>query len=73
MALYLDSPEVRELYTHPIRLWGICLILLYWVSRMVMMAHRGIMDDDPIVFAVKDRVSRYCGVLILIVIIAGIM
>ena len=73
MALYLDSPEVRELYNHPARLWGICLILLYWVSRMVMMAHRGSMDDDPIVFAVKDRVSRYCGVLILIVIIAGIM
>lgn len=73
MALYLDSPEVRELYTHPTRLWGLCLILLYWVSRMVMMAHRGIMDDDPIVFAVRDRVSRYCGVLILIVIIAGIL
>ena len=73
MALYLDSPEVQELYTHPTRLWGICLILLYWVSRMVMMAHRGIMDDDPIVFAVRDRVSRYCGILILIVIIAGIM
>ena len=73
LALYLDSPAVQELYNHPARLWGICLILLYWVSRMVMMAHRGIMDDDPIVFAMKDRVSRYCGVLILIVIIAGIM
>ncbi|MEP9374140.1 UbiA family prenyltransferase [Mesorhizobium sp. KR1-2] len=73
MALYLDSPAIRELYSHPTRLWGNCLVLLYWVSRMVMMAHRGIMDDDPIVFAVKDRVSRYCGILILIVIIAGIM
>ena len=73
MALYLDSPAVQELYNHPERLWGICLILLYWVSRMVMMAHRGWMDDDPIVFAVKDRVSRYCAALILIAIIAGIM
>ena len=73
MALYLDSPAVQQLYNHPIRLWGICPILLYWLSRMVMMTHRGRMHDDPIVFAMKDRVSRYCGVLVLIVIIAGIL
>lgn len=71
MALYLDTPNVRELYAHPVYLWGICPILLYWVSRMVMIAHRGRMDDDPIVFAVKDRTSRYCGALVLFVILVG--
>jgi 4-hydroxybenzoate polyprenyltransferase len=71
MALYFDSPNVRALYPHPDYLWGLCPILLYWVSRMVMMAHRGVMDDDPIVFSVKDRTSRYCAVLVSLVVAAG--
>lgn len=71
MALYLDTATVRALYHQPNYLWGVCPILLYWISRMVMMAHRGLMDDDPIVFAVRDRVSRYCGAMTLIVILAG--
>jgi 4-hydroxybenzoate polyprenyltransferase/phosphoserine phosphatase len=56
-ALYIDSPEVAEIYTRPQILWGVCPILLYWVSRIVMVTHRGWMSDDPIVFAVRDRVS----------------
>lgn len=71
MALYLDTPIVRDLYRNPVYLWGICPILLYWISRMVMIAHRGRMDDDPIVFAVKDRTSRWCGAAALAVILAG--
>lgn len=65
MALYLNSPDVLELYASPEWLWGICLILLYWTGRVTMMAHRGEMHDDPIVFAFRDRVSRVCGVLVL--------
>lgn len=64
MALYINSPDVRGLYASPVLLWGICLVLLFWVSWMVMTAHRGQMHDDPIVFAVKDRTSRLCGVLV---------
>lgn len=65
LALYLTSPDVTELYAEPAMLWGICPILLYWLSRMVMVAHRGGMHDDPIVFAVKDRTSWICGGLVL--------
>ncbi len=64
MALYLNSPTVQQLYTTPGPLWGICLVLLYWLSRMPMITHRGRMHDDPIVFAAKDGVSRACGVII---------
>ena len=35
MALYLNSPDVLELYDRPQALWGICLVVLYWISRMV--------------------------------------
>jgi len=66
LALYLNSPNVLELYSKPYLLWGVCPVLLYWISRTVMMAHRGLMHDDPVVFAVKDRTSQFCGVLVLV-------
>ena len=71
MALYIYSPEVRTLYVRPEALWGICLVLLYWISRMVMMTHRGHMHDDPIVFALRDRVSLICLGLIVVSAVSG--
>jgi 4-hydroxybenzoate polyprenyltransferase len=53
-AFYLNLPEVNALYPHKKWLWLISPVLLYWLSRMWMKTHRGQMDDDPIVFAVKD-------------------
>lgn len=71
LALYLNSPAVKTLYAQPLLLWGVLPVLLYWVSRMVMRAHRGQMDDDPIVFAVRDRVSQFCGVAVAVLALAG--
>ncbi len=56
-ALYVDSNRVRALYRHPGALWFIAPILVYWVSRVWLLAHRGELDYDPIVFALKDKVS----------------
>lgn len=68
-ALYINSPESLELYSRPQVLWLICPMLLYWISRVWVQAHRGLMDDDPVIFAVTDRVSQaviaLCGLLIL--------
>jgi 4-hydroxybenzoate polyprenyltransferase/phosphoserine phosphatase len=64
LALYINSPAVSLLYANPPVLWGICLVLLFWISWIAMVTHRGEMHDDPIVFAVKDRISRICGFLI---------
>ncbi len=66
LALYLESPLVRKLYSAPQLLWPVLLVMLYWVSRMVMIAHRGRMHDDPIVFAFRDKVSRGCGVILIV-------
>ncbi|WP_236938148.1 UbiA family prenyltransferase [Frigidibacter mobilis] len=71
MALYVNSATVSQIYTAPHMLWGICLVLLYWISRMVMVAHRGKMHDDPVVFAIKDPVSRSCVILMAALGIAG--
>ncbi|MEM7523330.1 MAG: UbiA family prenyltransferase [Pseudomonadota bacterium] len=56
-ALYINSPKVSGLYARPELLWLVCPLLLYWVSRMVMVTHRGDMTDDPIIYAARDRIS----------------
>lgn len=65
MALYVNSPAVTVLYSRPEMLWGICGVLLYWISRMVFITHRGQMHDDPVVFAARDRVSQVLFLVIL--------
>ena len=62
-ALYINSEQVRPLYSTPEVLWLICPLLLYWISRMVMMTHRGHMTDDPIVYTARDRVSQ--GIIVM--------
>jgi 4-hydroxybenzoate polyprenyltransferase len=57
LALYLNSPAVLALYREPNALWLLCVLLLYWLSRVWLKGHRGEMHDDPVVFALKDRVS----------------
>ncbi|WFU38814.1 UbiA family prenyltransferase [Bradyrhizobium sp. CB82] len=56
-ALYISSDTVHRLYRRPDVLWLICPILMYWLSRILILAHRRAMDDDPIIFALKDRNS----------------
>jgi 4-hydroxybenzoate polyprenyltransferase/phosphoserine phosphatase len=68
LALYVNSPAVLPLYSRPDALWFLCPLLLYWVSRVWLVAHRGDMHDDPIVYAVKDRVSRLVVLAMAIVI-----
>jgi 4-hydroxybenzoate polyprenyltransferase len=71
MALYLNSPEVGVIYQSPRILWGICPILLYWVSRTVMITHRSRMHDDPAVFALRDGVSQVCLLAVVALVLAG--
>ncbi|MFT7041230.1 MAG: 4-hydroxybenzoate polyprenyltransferase [Paracoccaceae bacterium] len=71
LALYSSSPEVQGLYTSPTMLWAACPVLLYWISRMVMLAHRGRMTDDPLVFAMRDPISLFSASAILAIGSAG--
>jgi 4-hydroxybenzoate polyprenyltransferase len=56
LVLYVSSQTVRT-SAHSEVIWATCVLLLYWVSYLWLMAHRGQMTDDPLVFAIKDRVS----------------
>lgn len=67
-ALYINSPESLERYHNPRILWLLCPVLLYWISRVWIIAHRGQMHDDPIVFAARDGVSRIVALVSIIII-----
>jgi 4-hydroxybenzoate polyprenyltransferase/phosphoserine phosphatase len=57
LTLYISSPEVSFLYRNPHLLWLIAPLLLYWISRIWLLAERGALKEDALVFALKDRVS----------------
>lgn len=66
LALYISSQEVRQLYHHPQFLWIACPVMMYWLGRNLLLAHRRLMDDDPIVFALSDKPSLACAGVIAI-------
>ncbi len=72
LALYINSTASEALYRHPQALWLLCPLLLYWVSRVWLVAHRDAMDDDPVVFALTDRVSRMVLAVCALVVIGAI-
>lgn len=71
LALYINSPNTLLLYSAPQILWGICCVLIYWITRIVFITHRGSMQDDPVLFAIKDTISQICLVIIVGLVIAG--
>jgi 4-hydroxybenzoate polyprenyltransferase len=71
-ALYINSPESLALYSQPKLLWLLCPVLLYWISRMWVISHRGDMHDDPVVFAATDRVSQAVVLVCVAIILAAI-
>jgi 4-hydroxybenzoate polyprenyltransferase len=73
LALYINGREVLELYRHPWVLWFIGPCLLYWITRMWFLAHRGQMAHDPILFAVRDSKSYIVGLAVLILMVAATM
>jgi 4-hydroxybenzoate polyprenyltransferase len=70
-TLYVDSAAVRVNYREPAFLWLVLPILLYWLGRIWLLAGRGQMRDDPVKFALKDRLSLVSALLIGLVMAAA--
>ncbi len=67
LVLYvLDSAWPSGAYSAPGALWGAPVILSLWLMRVWLLANRGELDDDPVVFAIKDPHSIALGVLLVI-------
>ena len=57
LALYIDGEAVQAMYSRPVILWALCPIVLYLISRVWLLARRGEVEDDPVLFFAKDRRS----------------
>jgi 4-hydroxybenzoate polyprenyltransferase len=72
LAFYVTSHEVTQLYHRPAALWLACPVLLYWISRVWLLAHRRSLHDDPVIFALKDGQSWIiCLIILAIAAVAG--
>ncbi len=69
LALYTNTAVAHQLYARHQLFWLICLLLLYWINYLWLMARRGRLPHDPVIFALKDRTSR----LLLLSMAAGIL
>jgi 4-hydroxybenzoate polyprenyltransferase len=61
-AIYISGGDVTKLYRSPDRLWLVVPLMILWLSRVWLLASRGELDEDPVVFAITDRVSLLIGV-----------
>jgi 4-hydroxybenzoate polyprenyltransferase len=62
LALYISSKDVSGLYSQPGFLWLICPMVFYWISRVWLLANRGQMHYDPVIFALLDKKSYVIAV-----------
>lgn len=72
LAFYIDSTASQALYRHHEYLWALTPVLLYWISRIWLIARRGGMHDDPVVFAVTDRPSLVAAAICAAVVVAAV-
>jgi 4-hydroxybenzoate polyprenyltransferase len=71
-SLYISRPDVEALYKHAGRLWLIVPLMLFWLYRVWLLGSRGEMDDDPVIFAIRDGVSLAVGACVLAVAISAL-
>lgn len=67
LAQYLNSAAMTVHYSTAFLLWLIIPVMMYWIYRAWTWASRGKIGDDPVLFAIKDRISRLCVALVLLI------
>jgi 4-hydroxybenzoate polyprenyltransferase len=67
LALYINSGTAHALYGRYQLIWVLCPLSFYLISRVWLIAHRGKMPDDPVVFAMGDRASQIVALIMLAV------
>jgi hypothetical protein len=63
---------VITLYRHPERLWLIMPFLILWLCRVWLLASRGDLDEDPVVFALTDKMSLVIGAIVAVIVLLAI-
>jgi 4-hydroxybenzoate polyprenyltransferase/phosphoserine phosphatase len=74
LALYMNSDQMQILYGTNRFLWFICPVVMYWITRVWLLARRGVMDEDPILFAFRDRASlAVAAVCVVLFVLASVL
>ncbi|MBT2189166.1 UbiA family prenyltransferase [Sphingobium sp. H33] len=74
LCIYTSQPYVLTRYSSPALLWLLCSVMLYILNRILILARRGHMDDDPIIFCVRDRITlKLLAVSAVIVVAAALV
>lgn len=71
-AIYISGSDVTLLYHHPERLWLVVPLMILWLNRVWLLASRGELDEDPVVFAITDRMSLLIGIAAMAIVMFAI-
>jgi 4-hydroxybenzoate polyprenyltransferase len=71
-SLYISGRDVVAMYRHPERMWLIVPFIILWISRVWLIAGRGELDEDPVIFALTDKMSLLIGLCIFVVALLAI-
>ncbi len=72
LTLYISNLDAAQLYHHTNRLWLLVPVLLLWISRLWLLASRGALDEDPVIYAITDRRSLLLGVLVVAIVLSAL-
>jgi hypothetical protein len=65
--MYISGRDVVALYRRPGLLWLIVPLMILWLSRVWLLASRGELNEDPVVFAITDKMSLLIGAAVVLI------
>ena len=71
-AIYISGSDVAKLYRRPTLLWLIMPLMILWLCRVWLLASRGELHEDPVVFALTDRMSLLIGAAVALIAVLAI-
>ena len=71
-ALYIGNEVAKNLYPHYTRLWLLVPVLLLWLSRLWLLASRGDLHEDPVVYAITDKRSLLLGAVVVGIVLSAL-
>jgi len=70
LILYMSSLD-KALYGHPGRLWFLVPVMLLWLMKLWLLASRGQLNEDPVIYAITDKRSLLLGLLVALILLAA--
>lgn len=66
-TIYIQTSAVKLLYPSNNVLWFAIPVLMYWIGNLWLTAGRNELNDDPVIFAIKNKKSLFAGIILLII------